>query len=179
LNKNIGISSKWVSVFSPKSYLPSGFWMEDFSTAIFLINRLPMAQLQHLSPYEKLLERPPDYRFLKVFGCTCFPYLVPYNKHKLLPKSNKCVFLGYDSNHKGYCCVDLVTSRVYISRHVTFDESTFLYKDQATSSSSVASPPPNSRPAILQPVPTTPTPQLNHLHHSHLMPLKPYLFPSK
>lgn len=68
-----------------QSHLPSSFWVEAFSTAVFLINRLPMPQLRNMSPYEKLLNRAPNYRFLKVFGCTCFPHLVPYNKHKLLP----------------------------------------------------------------------------------------------
>jgi hypothetical protein len=40
-----------------QSSLPLSFWLETFSTAVFLINRLPMAQLQHVSPYEKLLHR--------------------------------------------------------------------------------------------------------------------------
>jgi hypothetical protein len=32
------------------------------------------------------------------------------------------VFLGYPSTHKGYCCLDLATRRIIISRHVVFDE---------------------------------------------------------
>ncbi|BBH05570.1 basic helix-loop-helix DNA-binding superfamily protein, partial [Prunus dulcis] len=77
-----------------------------FSTTVFLINRLPTPQLDNLSPYEKLLHRSPDYKFLKSFGCACFPHLVPYNKHKLSFKSLPCVFLGYDDYYKGYRCLD-------------------------------------------------------------------------
>ena len=41
-----------------------------------------------------------------------------------------CVFLGYSAHHKGYCCLDLSTNRVIISRHVIFDETTFLFAER-------------------------------------------------
>ena len=72
-----------------------------------------------------------------MFGSLCFPHLVPYNSHKLMPKSCKCVFLGYDGSHKGYRCLDPLTGRVYVSRNVTFDESVFPF--QCTN----PTPPPN------------------------------------
>ncbi|KAL4588858.1 hypothetical protein LXL04_001755 [Taraxacum kok-saghyz] len=31
----------------------------------------------------KLYHKVPDYNFLKTFGCLCYPFLRPYNKHKL------------------------------------------------------------------------------------------------
>ncbi|KAI5341806.1 hypothetical protein L3X38_009681 [Prunus dulcis] len=111
-----------------QSRLPHNFWVEAFSTVVFLINRLPTPQLGHLSPYEKLLQRPPDYTSLKSFGCTCFPHMVPYNKHKLSFKSVPCVFIGYDDHYKGYRCLDPILGRVYISKNVTFDETTFPYR---------------------------------------------------
>ncbi|CAL9007255.1 unnamed protein product, partial [Prunus brigantina] len=88
-----------------------------------------------VSPYENLFQRPPDYRFLKSFGCTCFPHLVPYNKHKLSSKSIKCYFLGYDNHYKGYKCFEPISRRVYISRNVTFDESDFSYTNILSKSS--------------------------------------------
>lgn len=51
--------------------------------------------------------------------------MVPYNKHKLLPKIVKCGFIEYDNNYKGYRCLD----KVYISRNVQFDELTFPYQE--------------------------------------------------
>jgi hypothetical protein len=53
--------------------------------------------------------------------------LRPYSKHKLLPRSRECVFLGYASNSKGYLCLDIATSRLFVSQHVIFDESHFLF----------------------------------------------------
>jgi histone deacetylase 1/2 len=110
-----------------QSRLPHSFWVEVFSTAVFLINRLPTPKLDHTSPYEKLLQCTLDYAFLKSFGCACFPHMVLYNKHKLSFKFVPCVFIGYDDHYKGYRCLDLVSGRIYISRHVVFDEASFPY----------------------------------------------------
>lgn len=37
------------------------------------------------------------------------------------------MFLGYPPNHRGYKCFDLSTNKIYISRHVLFDESQFPF----------------------------------------------------
>ncbi|KAJ4980519.1 hypothetical protein NE237_031356 [Protea cynaroides] len=46
------------------------------------------------------------------------------------------VILGYSEFHKGYRCLDSSIGRVYISRHVVFNESMFLFKPVPTSISS-------------------------------------------
>lgn len=79
------------------------------------------------SPLEVLLHETPDYSFLKVFGCACWPHLRPYNSHKLEYRSKKCVFLGYSPLHKGYKCLHVPSNRVYISRDVVFDETVFPF----------------------------------------------------
>ena len=70
---------------------------------------------------------PPNYKFLKVFGCLYFPYIRPYNNHKLQYRSIQCLFLGYSSFQKGYICMDLTTSHIYISKHIVFDDTVFPY----------------------------------------------------
>lgn len=84
-----------------QSRLPLHFWGEEFQSATYLINRLPTPILDNKSPLERLTKVQPDYMFLKVFGCECFPYLRPYNSTKFSFKSTKCVFIGYSLQHKG------------------------------------------------------------------------------
>ncbi|CAL2278094.1 unnamed protein product [Prunus armeniaca] len=115
------------------SKVPFQFWVDAFLTTLYLINRLPFTSF-HLSPFELLFHSKPNYHSLKNFGCQCFPWLKPYSPSKLHPKSLSCVFLGYSLNHSGYRCLDPVTNRLYVSRHVTFHESIFPF--HATISSS-------------------------------------------
>uniref|UniRef100_A0A2N9I8B6 CCHC-type domain-containing protein n=1 Tax=Fagus sylvatica TaxID=28930 RepID=A0A2N9I8B6_FAGSY len=77
-------------------------------------------------PWEKLFHKPPDISHLRTFGCISFPHLRPYNTHKLQPRTTPCIFLGYPAHTKGYICQDPTTKRVYISRHVLFNEGEFL-----------------------------------------------------
>jgi hypothetical protein len=60
-------------------------------------------------------------------------------KNKLSPHSFKCVFLDYSNNYKGYKCLSLTTNKIFISRHVLFDEIYFPFKEQSSSSSSQSS----------------------------------------
>lgn len=110
------------------------FWAGAFSTAVYLINRMPVRSLHFIFPWQKLFGLQPDYSTLRVLGCACFPWLRPYTQHKLEPRSKKCVFLGYSLNYKGYKCLDYTTGRAYLSRHVVFDESSFPLKTPASSS---------------------------------------------
>jgi histone deacetylase 1/2 len=102
--------------------VPLKFWDEAFSTAVYLINRLPSKVLNYETPFERLFNQNPDYSFLRTFGCAVWPNLRPYNSRKLAFQSKQCVFIGYSTLHKGYKCLDPKEGRVYISRDVVFDD---------------------------------------------------------
>nr|KYP75364.1 Copia protein [Cajanus cajan] len=108
--------------------MPLYFLWEAFSTAVFLINRLPTPIIRNKSPYSVLLNKEPDYNNLKSFGCACYPCIKPYNAHKLQYHTTKCVFLGYSSSHKGFKCMNS-NGRIFISRHVIFNEHEFPFHD--------------------------------------------------
>jgi histone deacetylase 1/2 len=84
--------------------------------------------LQNYNPYEILNGQTPNYSKLHVFGCSCYSFLRPYQSYNLAHKSKQCVFLGYSRNKKRYRCLNLENNRVYISRHLMFDEGMFLAK---------------------------------------------------
>lgn len=116
------------------SKVPQQLWVEAFFTANFIGNLLPSSVLKdRKSPFEVLNGKAPVYTSLRVFGCKCYPYLRPYMKNKFDPKSLVCVFLGYNENYKGYRCLYPPTGRVFISRHVLFDESQFPFGDMYSS----------------------------------------------
>ena len=107
--------------------MPLKFWDEAFAIVVFLINRLPSRVIQNKTPFELLFHKPPDYSFLRSFGCACWPNLRPYNTRKLQFRSRQCVFLGYRDMHKGFKCLDPKEGRVYISRDIVFDEHVFPF----------------------------------------------------
>lgn len=102
------------------------YWVEALSIVMYLINMLPIYGIAK-SPKELLFHKPRDYSILKIFSCSCYPWLKPYVSSKLDGKSKKCVFLGYSLQHKAYRCLDPITSRVYISHHVLFDDTLFPF----------------------------------------------------
>lgn len=108
--------------------LPSNFWSFACHHAVYLINRLPTSILNHSSPYQKLFNKEPDYKSLKTFGCLCYPWLKPYSKNKLEPRSAPCVYLGFSTTHHCHQCFDPLHSRVYMSRDVQFYENNFPFK---------------------------------------------------
>ncbi|KAL2475264.1 Retrovirus-related pol polyprotein from transposon tnt 1-94 [Abeliophyllum distichum] len=88
---------------------------------------MPTSLLQQKSPYEALFKHITDYKSLKVFGCACYPCLRPYQKHKFDFHTQRCVYLGPSTSHKGFKCLSS-NGRIYVSRHVVFDENSFSFK---------------------------------------------------
>ncbi|RVW73295.1 Retrovirus-related Pol polyprotein from transposon RE1 [Vitis vinifera] len=107
------------------SHLSPRFWVDAFSTATYIINRLPTPLLGGKSPFELLYGYSPHYENFHPFGCRVYPCLHDYMPNKLSPRSIPCIFLGYSPSHKGFRCLDPTTSRLYITRHAQFDETHF------------------------------------------------------
>ena len=84
------------------SSVPLKHWDDAFLMATYLLNRLPTQPLGSLSPFEQLFGKAPDYSLLRIFGCACYPFLQPFNRHKLDYRSKLSVFLGISNLHRGY-----------------------------------------------------------------------------
>ena len=89
---------------------------------------LPKYRRTDISPWN-IVSTPLDTRYIADISRNfppC-PWLCPYSQHKLDSHSIPCVFLGYSSTQSAYICLDLSTSKTYISHHVKFLENTFPF----------------------------------------------------
>ena len=114
------------------SSMPPKFWAEALRTATYLLNIRPSQVNPKTTPYFSLFHHP-NYPDLRVFGCLCFPNTSAISPNKLAPRSIPCVFLGYSDEHKGYRCLDLLSGRIHLSRHVTFIEHVFPFSSRPSS----------------------------------------------
>ncbi|KAJ9544289.1 hypothetical protein OSB04_023996 [Centaurea solstitialis] len=64
---------------------PSSLWVDAFSSAVYIVNRLPSKVLQSKSPFELLFNNAPNYNVFRTFGCRVFPYLRNYTTFFLGP----------------------------------------------------------------------------------------------
>jgi len=127
--------------------LSISFWSYALETATHLINRMPTPGLNMKSPLESLFHSSPNYFKLRTFRCLCFPSLVSYLNNKLLPKSQPCFFLRYNSSQRAYLYYNFKTKKVYTLRHVHFVEYVFPYSSTLTTTSSLS---PTSIPTCMQ-----------------------------
>nr|GEV28169.1 ribonuclease H-like domain-containing protein [Tanacetum cinerariifolium] len=91
---------------------------------------------------------------------------------QLEPRFTPCIFLGYPANHRGYRCLDLVTNKIIISRHVLFDEDVFPFRNFTSSTKPIYN-------FLLPPIQTTsnvPTtePFVQHMDEPNI-PITPHL----
>ena len=82
-----------------QSDLLISFWGYALETVAFLLNRIPSKSVQK-TPYEIWTRKPPSLSFLKIWGCEA--YVKRQISEKLAPKSDKCLFVGYPKETKGY-----------------------------------------------------------------------------
>nr|CAD1834390.1 unnamed protein product [Ananas comosus var. bracteatus] len=110
--------------------VPGRFWAECMRTAAHVINRLPQQKLGFISPYQVLWKIKPTVSHFRVFGYVCYVFVPDHLRSKFDKKAIRCIFVGYDSERKGWKCCDLTTGRCYTSRNVVFDEASSWWSSQ-------------------------------------------------
>nr|KAJ0195950.1 hypothetical protein LSAT_V11C700347840 [Lactuca sativa] len=90
------------------SVLPLKFWGEAILTALVY---------KVTTVFDKL----------RVFGCLCFATKLN-NSDKFSERADKCIFLGYAFDKKGYKVLSLDSNLVFVSRDIKFYESVFPFK---------------------------------------------------
>ena len=86
------------------------------------MNRTPIAAIHDMTPEESCTGKKPDLSHLKVFGCLAYVHVPNELRSKLDPKAEKCMFIGYSLEQKGYRYYNPVTREIKVSTDVVFDE---------------------------------------------------------
>ncbi|KAK8667687.1 hypothetical protein V6N13_007835 [Hibiscus sabdariffa] len=101
--------------------LPTSFWGYALETAAFTLNCVPSKSVQK-TPHEMWTGRRPNMSFMKIWGCKA--YVKHQMSTKLEPKSEKCTFVGYPKETKGYYFYN--ENKVFVARTGVFLEKEFL-----------------------------------------------------
>ncbi|KAL4284208.1 hypothetical protein GQ457_16G017900 [Hibiscus cannabinus] len=105
--------------------LPTSFWGYALETAAFTLNRVPSKSVQK-TPHEMWTGRHPNMSFMKIWGCKA--YVKHQMSTKLEPKSEKCTFVGYPKETKGYYFYN--ENKVFVARTGVFLEKEFLTNNE-------------------------------------------------
>ncbi len=109
-----------------QSELPRNLWAETVSMAAYLQNRSPSTAVEEKkTPFELWFGSKPNVAHLCVFGCTAYAHVEKDEHSKFDSKAEKCCFLGYLENSKGYRLYSIKRKQVLRSRNVTFNETVF------------------------------------------------------
>ncbi|KAK8690320.1 hypothetical protein V6N13_089014 [Hibiscus sabdariffa] len=103
--------------------LPTSFWGYALETAAFTLNRVPSKSVQK-TPHEMWTGRRPNMSFMRVLGCQA--YVKHQMSTKLEPKSQKCTFVGYPKETKGYYFYNSKENKMFVARTGVFLEKEFL-----------------------------------------------------
>src|SRR5215216_5223978 len=106
--------------------LPLSFWGYALETAAFTLNRAPSKSVE-TTPYELWFGKKPKLSFLKVWGCDA--YVKKLQLEKLVPKSEKCVFIRYPKETIGYTFYLRSKGKIFVAKNGSFLEKEFLSKE--------------------------------------------------
>lgn len=113
--------------------LSYGFWELAFQAASHIYNRMPLRRLKWHLPFESWTFTVPDISHLRVFGCKAYVHMQKDDRKKLDAHSMVMTFVGYENDAGGYCFWNRTARRLVVSSDVTFDETSFPHKPEATS----------------------------------------------
>jgi transposase InsO family protein len=120
-----------VRSMTSEAQLPHNLWGYALETAAFILNRVPSKSVRK-TPYEIWKGRVPNMSFLKIWGCEVF--VKKLTSDKLEPKSDKCFFVGYPKETKGYYFYHPSENKVVVARTGVFLEKEFLERRSSGSS---------------------------------------------
>jgi hypothetical protein len=107
---------------------PRHFWVDAISIACYILNRIFLCLILHLTPFELRFGRKPSVTHLRPFGYKCFVQKFG-NLDKFESRSSDDILLGYTPHGRSYRIFNLETNTFVESYDVTFDETASYPRD--------------------------------------------------
>jgi transposase InsO family protein len=104
------------------------YWVEAINCANYIVNRTPTKALKNITPEEYWTKIKPDVSHFRVCGSISWAHIPDENRKALHPKSEKCIFVGYSKDVKGYILLQPHCNEIIIRRDVKFDENLLACK---------------------------------------------------
>jgi hypothetical protein len=98
------------------------YWVEAINCENYIVNRTPTKALKNITLEEAWTKIKPDVSHLCVFGSIAWAHIPNEKRKALQPKSEKCIFVGYSEDVKGYRLLQPHCNEIIIRRDVKFDE---------------------------------------------------------
>jgi hypothetical protein len=104
------------------------YWAEAINYANYIVNHTLTKALKNITPEEAWTKIKPDVSDFHVFGSITWDHIPDEKRKALHPKSEKCTFVGYYEDGKGYRLLQPHCNEIIIRRDVKFDENVLACK---------------------------------------------------
>lgn len=101
--------------------LPNVFWVAKISNFIYLLIRSPLKSVQNGIPYEAWNGRRHNVVHFKIYGWIAYAHILEETRKILNAKSDKCIFVGYNEETKGYKSYNPIPKNFLISCDVFYE----------------------------------------------------------
>jgi hypothetical protein len=98
------------------------YWVETIHTKVHILNKSHLRPHSDKKPYELWYGRPASMKHFKVFGSKCYIKNNNENLGKYDDRADEGIFLGYDTNSKGYRCFNKRLSKLVDCLDLKVDE---------------------------------------------------------
>jgi hypothetical protein len=98
------------------------YWVEEINCANYIVNHTPTKDLKNITLEEAWTKIKPDVSHFRVFGNIAWAHILDEKRKALQLKSEKCIFVGYSEDVKGYRLLQPHCNEIIIRRDVKFDE---------------------------------------------------------
>jgi transposase InsO family protein len=108
------------------------YWAEAINCENYIVNHTPTKSLKNITLEKVWTKIKPDVSHFRVFHYIAWAHIPDEKRKALQPKSDKCIFVGYFEDIKGYRLLQPHCNEIIIRRDVKFDENILACEPNST-----------------------------------------------